>query len=246
VTIINVIQHHHYLIKLKVDFVHHLQQQQRKQLKMEQMEIIQKNMIHHKKSPEITGTTRTFRDASGKIRFLCLNPSCNSRLIRRSDLYCKRHQLDIPIKNIDNNVQLITTNDSSINHDKEENNVQDMDVNHNNPVTPSQQISSEPPIKKRKHESQTTVSKPVTLSTIPTNKMVISSTTLLDDQWSNILTLLRQFPQVQLSTNLNVNNSTTHLLVDDNEHHLHCTITKKNCSSSCTSSCIYNLFTLDK
>ena len=32
---------------------------------------------------------------------------------------------------------------------------------------------------------------------------------------------------MQLSTNLNVNNSTTHLLVDDSEHHLHCTITKK-------------------
>jgi len=57
--------------------------------------------------------------------------------------------------------------------------------------------------------------------------MVISTTTLLDDQWPNVLTFLRQFPQVQLSTNLNVNNSTTHLLVDDNENHLHCTITKK-------------------
>jgi hypothetical protein len=43
----------------------------------------------------------------------------------------------------------------------------------------------------------------------------------------NILTFLRQFPQVQFSTNLNVNNSTTHLLVDDSETHLHCTITKK-------------------
>ena len=43
----------------------------------------------------------------------------------------------------------------------------------------------------------------------------------------NILTFLRQFPEVQFSTNLNVNNSTTHLLVDDSETHLHCTITKK-------------------
>jgi len=34
---------------------------------------------------------RSFRDPSGKIRFLCLNPSCNSRLIRRSDIYCKRY-----------------------------------------------------------------------------------------------------------------------------------------------------------
>ena len=30
-----------------------------------------------------------------------------------------------------------------------------------------------------------------------------------------------------MSTNLNVNNSTTHLLVDDSENELHCTITKK-------------------
>jgi hypothetical protein len=43
------------------------------------------------KSPEPTGTNRSFRDASGKIRFLCFNPSCNSRLIRRSDTFCKRY-----------------------------------------------------------------------------------------------------------------------------------------------------------
>lgn len=71
----------------------------------------------------------------------------------------------------------------------------------------------------------------------------MATTTLLDDQWVksisafsfshnsslqvNVIAFLRQFPQVQLSTNLNVNNSTTHLLVDDSENHLHCTITKK-------------------
>ena len=39
--------------------------------------------------------------------------------------------------------------------------------------------------------------------------------------------MIRQFPQVQLSTNLVVNDHTTHLLVDDSEKSLHCTITKK-------------------
>jgi hypothetical protein len=43
----------------------------------------------------------------------------------------------------------------------------------------------------------------------------------------DVLSFLRQFSQVQLSTNLNVNNLTTHLIVDDSENHLHCTITKK-------------------
>lgn len=32
---------------------------------------------------------------------------------------------------------------------------------------------------------------------------------------------------MQLSTNLNVNNNTTHLLIDDSKNPLHCTITKK-------------------
>lgn len=43
----------------------------------------------------------------------------------------------------------------------------------------------------------------------------------------DLLTFLRLYPDVQLSTNLNVNDSTTHLLVDDSEHALLCTITKK-------------------
>ncbi|CAF4582470.1 unnamed protein product [Rotaria sp. Silwood2] len=75
--------------------------------------------------------------------------------------------------------------------------------------------------KKRKRESS------IVLSSILPNKIVIATTALLDDQWNDVLSFLRQFPQVQLSTNLNVNNSTTHLIVDDSENHLHCTITKK-------------------
>lgn len=42
-----------------------------------------------------------------------------------------------------------------------------------------------------------------------------------------MIKFLRHFPDVQFSTNLNINNATTHLLVDDRETHLHCTITKK-------------------
>ncbi|CAF4837529.1 unnamed protein product, partial [Rotaria magnacalcarata] len=91
--------------------------------------------------------------------------------------------------------------------------------------TPSRQITPEqeipPESKKRKREPS------LILSSIPAAKIVIATTALLDDQWNDVLTFLRQFSQVQLSTNLNVNNSTTHLLVDDSENHLHCTITKK-------------------
>jgi hypothetical protein len=90
-------------------------------------------VFYYNQTPEPTATSRSFRDASGKIRFLCSNPSCNSRLIRRADIFCKRylnlspnkiysnnksrHQLDFQVKDIDNSVQLITTNDS-INHDR--------------------------------------------------------------------------------------------------------------------------------
>ncbi|CAF5065969.1 unnamed protein product, partial [Rotaria sp. Silwood1] len=91
--------------------------------------------------------------------------------------------------------------------------------------TSSRQTTSETEIqsesKKRKRESS------IVLSSIVPNKIVIATTALLDDQWNEVLAFLRQFPQVQLSTNLNVNNSTTHLLVDDSENNLHCTITKK-------------------
>lgn len=44
---------------------------------------------------------------------------------------------------------------------------------------------------------------------------------------TDILTFLRRFPQVQFSTNLVVNDTTTHLLIDDSDKPLHCTITKK-------------------
>ena len=71
----------------------------------------------------------------------------------------------------------------------------------------------------------------------------MATTTLLDDQWvshrtsnsrhpsvsfqTDVLSFLRQFAHVQLSPNLNINNVTTHLIVDDTDNALHCTITKK-------------------
>ena len=44
---------------------------------------------------------------------------------------------------------------------------------------------------------------------------------------SDVHAFLRQFPDVQLALNLNITQATSHLLVDDNENRLHCTITKK-------------------
>jgi hypothetical protein len=38
---------------------------------------------------ETTGT-RTFRDESGRLRYLCLKPSCTNMLKRQGDLYCQR------------------------------------------------------------------------------------------------------------------------------------------------------------
>ncbi|CAF4742901.1 unnamed protein product [Rotaria sp. Silwood1] len=178
------------------------------------------------KSPEVTRTCRTIRDASGKIRFICAIPSCTSQVPRKSQALCRRHLLEASAKESEQNKESTTTNDA-INSNQKDNDVQEMDVNHNNTVTSSGSTSSEHSTKKRKLESQTSQSKSIILSTIPANKIVVSTTALLDHQWITVLTFLRQFPQVQLATNLNVNNSTTHLLIDDSENPLHCTITKK-------------------
>ncbi|CAF1102695.1 unnamed protein product [Rotaria sp. Silwood1] len=177
-----------------------------------------------KNTPQRPGTNRSFRDGSGKLRFLCSVSGCQSRVPRQSEAYCRRHRLELEVKeSTDNNIQPATTN-GTINEEKmqttEEMNVPENDIN-----TSSRQTTSETEIqsesKKRKRESS------IVLSSIVPNKIVIATTALLDDQWNEVLAFLRQFPQVQLSTNLNVNNSTTHLLVDDSENNLHCTITKK-------------------
>ncbi|CAF2174007.1 unnamed protein product [Rotaria magnacalcarata] len=177
-----------------------------------------------KNIPQRTGTTRSFRDASGKLRFLCSIPTCHSRVPRQSEPYCRRHTLEIQAQAFEkNNIQQATTN-GTVNEAKKQTNVA-MNVTENGINTPSRQITPEqeipPESKKRKREPS------LILSSIPAAKIVIATTALLDDQWNDVLTFLRQFSQVQLSTNLNVNNSTTHLLVDDSENHLHCTITKK-------------------
>ncbi|CAF1168322.1 unnamed protein product [Rotaria sordida] len=179
-----------------------------------------------KKNPtqQRSGTNRSFRDASGKLRFLCSVPACQSRVPRQSELYCRRHRLEMQTKESENNnVQPATTN-GNIEEEKIQN-TEEMNVSENDVNTSSQQTTSETELqsesKKRKRESS------IVLSSIPSNKIVIATTALLDDQWNDVLSFLRQFPQVQLSTNLNVNNSTTHLLVDDSENNLHCTITKK-------------------
>lgn len=80
------------------------------------------------------------------------------------------------------------------------------------------------------------------------NQIALATTTLTDESWvkielflrksnrhesvflcfqEDLLKFLRHFPESQLSLNLNVNDSTTHLIVDDHESNLHCTITKK-------------------
>ncbi|CAF0864117.1 unnamed protein product [Adineta steineri] len=174
------------------------------------------------KVPESTGTKRSFRDASGRIRFLCSLPTCKSRVHRQAETYCRRHTREFLNGTLQTSMDISTTNDS-INHTEEETDVQKMDVNHNKTDTPSH----EPSTKKRKHDSQIALTASLNQSSIPADKMVIATTTLLDEQWANILIFLRKFPQVQLSSNLVVNDSTTHLLVDDSEKSLHCTITKK-------------------
>ncbi len=37
---------------------------------------------------ELTGT-RTFRDSSGRRRYLCMQASCANMLKRQTDLYCR-------------------------------------------------------------------------------------------------------------------------------------------------------------
>ncbi|CAF1228558.1 unnamed protein product [Adineta steineri] len=175
-------------------------------------------------TPQRIGTTRTFRDASGKLRFLCSITTCHSRVPRQSELYCKRHQQEAQNKQSESSTtQSLTTNGTN-NEEKSNNQPEAMDVQIDK-TTSSRQTTSDVPVqsetKKRKRESS------ISLSLIPANQIVIATTTLLDDQWTDVLSFIRQFPQVQLSTNLNVNNLTTHLLVDDSENHLHCTITKK-------------------
>ncbi|CAF0894738.1 unnamed protein product [Rotaria sordida] len=178
------------------------------------------------KPPEAARTSRTVRDASGKIRFVCSIPLCTSQVPRKSQALCRRHLLEASAQELEKNTLSTTTNDT-INPNHEDNSVPEIDVNHNNTVTSPQPTSIEHSIKKRKYEPQTSPSTTINRSVFPANKIVISTTTLLDHQWTTVLTFLRQFPQVQLATNLNVNNFTTHLLIDDSEKLLHCTITKK-------------------
>ncbi|UJR25712.1 hypothetical protein I4U23_007063 [Adineta vaga] len=178
------------------------------------------------KVPERTGTKRSFRDASGRVRFLCSIPTCNSRVHRQAETFCRRHQREFESKKVESISEFIAAN-VSLNQEKDENGLEKTDVNHNNTDTPSRQPLTEPSTKRRKHEPQSSIAKPLNFSSIPANQIVLSTTTLVDDQWNNIIAFLRQYSQIQLSTNLVVNDSTTHLLVDDSEKSLHCTITKK-------------------
>ncbi|CAF2463530.1 unnamed protein product [Rotaria sp. Silwood2] len=58
-----------------------------------------------------SGTTRSFRDASGKLRFLCSVPTCQSRVPRQSEAYCRRHGLEMQVKESeDNNIQPANSN----------------------------------------------------------------------------------------------------------------------------------------
>ncbi|CAF2361917.1 unnamed protein product [Rotaria sp. Silwood2] len=200
---------------------------------------------------ETTGT-RSFRDSSGRRRYLCMHESCTNMLKRQADIFCRTHGSNHisedqnkkkkgnhkrnsapPLSSETQNrfrspfstTTTASTNQNSTNGNHSEE--YESPEKHNNTDAPSQSTSSEHSIKKRKHESQTTQSKIITRSLIPPNKIVMSTTTLLDHQWITVLTFLRQFPQIQLGTNLNVNNLTTHLLIDDSENPLHCTITKK-------------------
>ncbi|UJR23211.1 hypothetical protein I4U23_026230 [Adineta vaga] len=174
--------------------------------------------------PQRTGTTRSFRDASGKLRFLCSIPTCHSRVPRQSELYCRRHTLEMQTKELEENGSQSPSTNGNTNENKVNNKVEQMDIQNetkssSRPSTFDVTLHSES--KKRKRESS------IQHSSIPPNEIVIATTTLLDDQWVDVLSFIRHFPQVQLSTNLNVNNLTTHLLVDDSENQLQCTITKK-------------------
>ncbi|CAF0917081.1 unnamed protein product [Adineta ricciae] len=171
-----------------------------------------------------TGTTRSFRDASGKLRFLCSIPTCHSRVPRQSELYCRRHTIEMQAKEAEQKTVQTPNTNGGIDGNKVNNQIESMDLQNgtkssSRPTTFNVENHSD--TRKRKLNSS------IQLSSIPPNEIVLAATTLLDDQWAETLTFIRHFPQVQLSTNLNVTNSTTHLLVDDSEHQLHCTITKK-------------------
>lgn len=163
--------------------------------------------------PASTGTTRSFRDASGRIRFLCSNPECHRRVPRRSETFCKRHQTEVQGRIIENQRRPVTTFDPYT-EKKECHSIDDIDMNHNQKERRSQIRGSQ----------SVEIKRPVANSV---SNIVISTTTLLDNQWADVLEFLRQFRHVQLATNLNVNNLTTHLLIDDSENRLRCTITKK-------------------
>ncbi|CAM4900386.1 unnamed protein product [Rotaria socialis] len=173
------------------------------------------------KTQKLPLTNRSYRDGSGKIRFLCGQPSCTRQVPRKAQIFCTRHDPNTLTKELEHEERLIPKNDTV--HSKQKaKDVQEIDVNHSNTDNPPESI-----IKKRRYEALIPLLKPSNLSLISADKIVISTTSLLAHQWANVVTFLRQFPQVGLATNLNVNNSTTHLLIDDSEKNLHCTITKK-------------------
>lgn len=152
------------------------------------------------KSSVSVDSIRSFRDASGKIRFLCSIPTCTSRLVRRSDIFCKRHQL-MPIN---------------------ETHVEQMDVNHNNNNNNNEVFTNQLNSSKKSESILKS-----NLSFLRENQIVLASTTLLDDQWNDVIRFIRQYSQVKLSPNFNVNHLTTHLLVNDHDDPLRCIITKK-------------------
>ncbi|CAF0854831.1 unnamed protein product [Adineta ricciae] len=180
------------------------------------------------KAQERPGTKRSFRDASGRIRFLCSIPICRSRVHRQAETFCRRHQREFESQQCSSISAFITACVNRARENaKEENGLGEMNINHNNTNELSRQLLIEPTTKRRKYDSQNSISKSLNKSSNSPRNIVLSTTTLIDEQWNDILTMIRQFPQVQLSTNLVVNDHTTHLLVDDSEKSLHCTITKK-------------------
>ncbi|CAF4980335.1 unnamed protein product, partial [Rotaria magnacalcarata] len=68
------------------------------------------------------------------------------------------------------------------------------DQQHSNTDNPPESI-----IKKRKYEALLPLLKSSNLSLISADKIVISTTSLLAHQWTNVVTFLRQFPQVALA-----------------------------------------------
>jgi len=171
------------------------------------------------------GTHRSFRDASGKIRFLCSIATCSSRVARQTDYFCRRHQLEVENKKTD--VTLTKINENCDEHQSEKSSTIDSFLVENEQTKrstpPTIDDSSAILFENKRQKRQLSLN----LSCVPGNKINIAATTLLDEQWADVLSFIRHFSSVQISTNLNVTNITTHLIVDDNEHPLHCTITKK-------------------